>query len=122
MAVADPVNARTYPGPAYSPQVATAARRARGHQSKVWFHAGAWWALMLEPTGRAVRVSELLPDHTWRPTSAVVNPDAIDAGDALVDGDDVHVVDPPGRRDACTTCACGSTPPPATTRPAPRRS
>lgn len=91
VARADPVNVRTYPGPAYSPQVARSPTSA-GSQSKVWFHADAWWALMLEPTGRAVRVSELLPDHTWRPTPAVVNIDAIDSGDALPDGDGVHVV------------------------------
>ena len=88
---AAPVNVRTYPGPAYSAEVARAPTGA-GSQSKVWFHAGAWWALMLEPTGTAVRVNELMPDHSWRPTSAVVNPDAIDTGDALRDGDDVHVV------------------------------
>ena len=91
LAVAAPLNARTYDGPAYSAQITTAPTGA-GDQSKLWFHADAWWAMLLEPTGRAVRVFELMPDHTWRPTSAVINPDAGDAGDARRDGDTVHVV------------------------------
>ena len=33
-----------------------------------------------------------MPDHTWRPTSAVVNADVGDVGDALSDGDTVHVL------------------------------
>jgi hypothetical protein len=33
-----------------------------------------------------------MADHTWRATSAVTNPDAGDGGDALQDGDTVHVV------------------------------
>jgi hypothetical protein len=91
LAVAAPVNIRTYPGPAYSSQVARPPTLA-GSQSKLWFHADAWWALMFDPTARSVRVAELMPDHTWRPTPAVVNADALDSGDALPDGDDVHVV------------------------------
>jgi hypothetical protein len=39
-----------------------------------------------------VRVFELMRDHTWRPTSAVVNTDAGDVGDTLHDGDTVHVL------------------------------
>ena len=88
-AVAAPLTARTYDGPAYSPALGAATRPES--QSKLWFHAGAWWALLLEPTGRTVRVFELMPDHTWRPTSAVVTTDAADVGDALHDGDTVHI-------------------------------
>lgn len=61
-------------------------------QSKLWYHADAWWALMLEPTGHASRVFELMPDHTWRATSALVNSNTGSVGDALPDGDAVHVV------------------------------
>ena len=90
-AAAAPLSPRTYDGPAYSAQI-TSPPTGSGDQSKLWFHADAWWAMLLEPSGRAVRVFELMPDHTWRPTSAVVNPDAGDAGDARRDGDAVHVV------------------------------
>jgi hypothetical protein len=86
---AAPLTATTYEGPAYSPALGAPTRPES--QSKLWFHAGAWWALLLEPTGRTVRVFELMPDHTWRPTSAVVTTDAGDVGDALHDGDTVHV-------------------------------
>lgn len=90
-AAADPGSARTYPGPPYGNDVATPPTRNE-NQSRLWFHADAWWALLLEPGTRALRVYELRPDHTWRPTGAVVNTDAVDTGDALRDGDLVHVV------------------------------
>src|SRR5688500_13330239 len=82
---------KTYAGQPYSSELPVPPTRTE-NQSKVWFHADAWWALLLEPTGRTARVFELMPDHSWRPTSAVVNPDAGDLGDALHDGDTVHVV------------------------------
>lgn len=89
-AAAAPDSARTYPGPAYSANFPTTPT-APANQTKLWFHAGAWWALLLEPTGRTVRVHELMPDHSWRPTAAVVNADTGAVGDALQDGDLVHV-------------------------------
>jgi hypothetical protein len=82
---------RTFEGPGYSAAYPQPPTREQ-NQSKLWFHADAWWALFVEPTGRSVRVAELMPDHTWRPTSAVVNADVGDVGDALRDGDTVHVV------------------------------
>jgi hypothetical protein len=85
------VSSRTYEGPGYSADHAQAPTEA-GNQSKLWFHADAWWALLAEPSGRGLRVHELMPDHTWRPTPAVVNADAGDGGDALQDGDTVHVL------------------------------
>jgi hypothetical protein len=91
-AAADQVTTpRTYEGPTYSASY-TEPPTSGENQSKLWFHADAWWALLVEPTGRSVRVFELMPDHTWRPTSAVINADAGDVGDALRDGDTVHVV------------------------------
>ncbi|MDT0277380.1 hypothetical protein [Blastococcus goldschmidtiae] len=89
-AAAAPEAAQTYPGPAYSADFPTTPT-AEANQTKLWFHAGAWWALLLEPTGRTVRVHELMPDHSWRPTSAIVNADTGAVGDALHDGDLVHV-------------------------------
>jgi hypothetical protein len=91
IALAEPVTPRTYPGTAYSSELPLPPTRAE-NQSKVWFHADAWWAMLLEREGRTVRVFELMPDHQWRATPAVVNPDAGDTGDAVVDGDAVHVV------------------------------
>jgi hypothetical protein len=61
------------------------------HQSKLWFHAGAWWAIMRDPAAGVIRVYELMRDHTWRPTDAVVNAAPTSAGDALADGDELFV-------------------------------
>lgn len=89
-ALAAPVAPQSYQGAPYTSQMLRPPT-SEANQSKLWFHAGAWWGLMAENTGRVVRVHELMPDHTWRPTSAVVNADAFDAGDAAPDGDTVHV-------------------------------
>ena len=82
---------RTYQGGVYSRSYPVPPTQGE-NQSKLWFHADAWWALLVEPTGRSLRVFELMPDHTWRATSAVVNNDVGDVGDALLDGDTVHVL------------------------------
>jgi hypothetical protein len=81
----------TYVGPAYSAAYGSPPTQGE-NQSKLWFHADAWWALLVDPTGRTLRVHELMPDHSWRPTAAVVNTDVGDVGDALRDGDTVHVL------------------------------
>src|SRR5437868_658409 len=36
-------------------------------QSKLWYHDGSWWALMVTNSG-PVDIHELMPDHTWRDT------------------------------------------------------
>lgn len=82
---------RTYVGGSFGQEFGTSPTR-KGPQSKLWFQDGAWWALMLEPAGRAVRIFELRADHTWRPTGAVVNADSAETGDALVDGDALYVL------------------------------
>ena len=84
-------SARTFEGPTYSPDYPAPPTRA-ANQSKLWFHGDAWWALLADPTGRGLRVHELMPDHTWRPTSAVVNVDVGESGDAVQSRDTVHVV------------------------------
>ena len=83
--------AKTYDDAAYTPDYPLPPTRAES-QHKLWFHADSWWALLLEPTGRTARVFQLMPDHTWRPTSAVVNSDTGGVGDAVQDGETVHVV------------------------------
>ena len=82
---------RTFVGPGYSSAYGLPPTQGET-QSKLWFQADAWWALLLDPAGRTLRVHELMPDHSWRPTSAVVNTDVGDVGDALRDGDTVHVL------------------------------
>ncbi len=52
-------------------------------QSKLWYHDGAWWALMVNAGGTQVRVHELLPDHTWRDTGTVIDSRANSTGDAM---------------------------------------
>lgn len=91
VASADTDQPRTYLGPSYGVDLIIPPTRYE-HQSKLWFHDGTWWGLMLQLPGRTIRVFKLLPDHTWRPTRTVINADAADAGDALPDGDVVYVV------------------------------
>lgn len=51
-------------------------------QSKLWYHDGAWWALMLNSAGR-VTIHELRSDHVWRDTGTVVDSRKASTGDAL---------------------------------------
>ena len=89
-AAAETGTPRTYVGPSYSPDVLTVPT-AKESQSKLWFHDGSWWGLLNGPRGRGVRVHELMPDHSWRPTEAVLGTNVLQVGDAFWDGDTVHV-------------------------------
>ncbi len=91
---AEPVEstrARNYSGAEFGPGV-TRSPTQRAQQSKLWFHDGAWWAAMADASSRDVRIFELMADHTWRPTAAVVNDDQGDTGDALADGEVTYVL------------------------------
>lgn len=52
-------------------------------QSKLWFHDGSWWALMVEAGGNRVYIHELLDNHTWRNTGTLVDGRGEATGDAL---------------------------------------
>lgn len=52
-------------------------------QSKLWFHDGSWWALMVEAGGTRVYIHELQGDHTWRNTGTLVDGRGESTGDAL---------------------------------------
>ena len=54
-------------------------------QSKLWWHDGSWWGLLLEQGGTRTMVHELIDDHTWRNTGTVVDSRANSTGDALWD-------------------------------------
>ncbi|CAN5791317.1 hypothetical protein BH24ACT15_BH24ACT15_30920 [soil metagenome] len=57
-------------------------------QSKLWYHDGAWWALMVNTGGSLVYIHELMPDHTWRNTGVQVDSRVNSKGDALWSGRD----------------------------------
>jgi hypothetical protein len=59
-------------------------------QSKLWYLDGSWWGLLVAPGG-GVHVFELMGNHTWRDTGAVVDPASGAAGDALWDGSRLYV-------------------------------
>lgn len=82
---------RTYEGATYGPGLQIGPTQFE-QQSKMWFHDDAWWALMLEPSSTMLRVFELLPDHSWRPTRAVIDVAPNDTGDVLTSGDTAYVV------------------------------
>jgi Bacterial Ig-like domain len=52
-------------------------------QSKLWFHDGTWWALMVGAGTSQVFIHELMADHTWRNTGALVDGRLNSTGDAL---------------------------------------
>jgi hypothetical protein len=90
----------TYQGPSYVSSVTAGATEDKP-QSKLWFHDGSWWALMVSATTAGVNVFELMPDHTWRDTGARVDTRANSTGDALWEGGKLYVAsrasDSPGR-------------------------
>jgi hypothetical protein len=81
---------RTYRGFSYG-ALSTTDPTADKPQSKLWFHDGAWWALMLHPDDASIRVTELMADHTWRATGAVVDERPGGLGDVLWDGTSLYV-------------------------------
>lgn len=53
-------------------------------QSKLWYHDGSWWALMVVAGGTEVHIHELnASTHAWRDTGAVVDTRLNSTGDAL---------------------------------------
>lgn len=71
----------TYEGPSY-PSVVTRPSESKP-QSKLWYTDGSWWALMVTGASTSVRIHQLMPDHTWRDTGAVVDTRLNSTGDAL---------------------------------------
>ena len=90
--VADEGPPQNYRGPDHGTALAVPPSAFEGGQSRLWFHDDAWWAVMLEPADSSARVFELLPDHSWRATSALVNKDVLGLGDALAEGARLRVV------------------------------
>jgi hypothetical protein len=75
----------TYAGAAYSAAIPIPPTGSES-QSKLWFHDQRWWGLFSENSGSSdVRVYQLLPDHSWSPTSALVAKNVIETGDAFED-------------------------------------
>ncbi|WP_324278581.1 Ig-like domain-containing protein [Blastococcus brunescens] len=70
----------TYLGHAYPSSAPPSADKP---QSKLWFHDGAWWALMVGAGSTSVYVHELMPDHSWRNTGTLVDARQNNTGDAL---------------------------------------
>ena len=60
-------------------------------QSKLWWHDGSWWSLLVSPQHASVQVFELQDDHTWRSTGVVVDDRADSSADALWDGARLYV-------------------------------
>ena len=85
-AEAEPV---TYEGQSYTS--ASSNPTEDKPQSKLWYQAGAWWALMLSPNDAAVHIYELMVDHTWRDTHTVVDTRSDSTGDALWNGSFLYV-------------------------------
>lgn len=77
----------TYPGHSYDSSVANPS--ADKPQSKLWFHDGSWWALMVRSGGTAVTIHRLdRTTHVWNDTGTVVDDRLNSTGDALWSGRD----------------------------------
>ena len=79
----------TYQGPSYGTSASNPT--ADKPQSKLWYADGSWWALMLDASDARIHVHELMPDHTWRSSDAVVDDRPSSTGDALWDGSKLYV-------------------------------
>jgi hypothetical protein len=79
----------TYQGATYT-SAATESPTADKPQSKLWWHDGSWWALMLDSAG-VVRPHELR-QHVWHAAGDVVDERSTSTGDALWADGKLHVV------------------------------
>lgn len=79
-----------YAGPA-SGEAALPGPLAHRPGNRLWFHDRAWWGLLVDTEG-TVRVHELVADHGWRPTDAVVARSPSAVGEAVPAGNDVVVL------------------------------
>lgn len=80
----------TYKDFAY-PSAANSSPSQDKPQSKLWHQSGAWWSIMATPSGNGVGIFELMPDHTWRNTGAVVDTRPSSTGDAMWQGGKLYV-------------------------------
>jgi len=90
VAVAQTPTATTYEGPSYPTNV-TLSPTSDKPQSKVWHHAGSWWALMLSAADNRQHIFRLEADHTWRDTGTSVDNRWGSRADVLLDGDKLYV-------------------------------
>ncbi|HEX5014971.1 MAG TPA: hypothetical protein VFV72_12530 [Candidatus Limnocylindrales bacterium] len=76
--------------PGYDP--AAPAPTADKAQSKLWFAAGSWWAVMIEPTTNTFRIHRLdWKTQEWQDTGTVVDERASTEADVLWDGKKLYV-------------------------------
>jgi hypothetical protein len=69
------------------------APTADAGQSKVWQHAGRWWALLLDATGTTYHIHALdLAGQEWLDTGVVADDRATSHADVLIDGDRLFIV------------------------------
>jgi hypothetical protein len=62
-------------------------------QSKLWFHDGSWWGVLMDRTTSANHIYRLEADsRTWTDTGVVVDERVESRSDVLADGDRLYVV------------------------------
>lgn len=79
-----------YTGPPY-PEAADLLDASHRPRTRLWYHDRAWWGLLVGPDTLALRIHELMPDHTWRPTNTVMSSEPA-VGDALPAGNRLYVL------------------------------
>jgi hypothetical protein len=61
-------------------------------ESKLWFHNGSWWAVMLSPARGGAHTIHRLDGTTWTDTGVVVDTRPKSREDVLLAGSDLYVV------------------------------
>ena len=78
-------------GPAF-PSRLTRPPTADEGQSKLWFHDGSWWGVLMDRTTTANHIYRLEADsRTWTDTGVVVDERVESRSDVLADGDRLYV-------------------------------
>jgi hypothetical protein len=79
----------TYKDFVYS-SAANAAPTQDKPQSKLWYQAGAWWAVMATPSNSGVGIFELV-GHSWRNTGVIVDDRPTSTADTLWQNNKLYV-------------------------------
>ncbi len=91
-ATPEPLASSTREGPVYG-LPGSASATTFTNQSKVWFHRGAWWALMLEADSGQMRIHQLgRRAEGWVDTGVIVDARTYSRADVLRKGDRLYVV------------------------------
>jgi hypothetical protein len=81
----------TYAGPSYDPKTTRSPTRHKP-QSKLWYHDGLWWGVLVDEASGEFRIWWLnVGTHRWVDTGTLVDERSFARQDVYSDGDDLFV-------------------------------